>query len=33
MARYVEAAPQARDVVNLSLEKLEINRRFRANFD
>jgi tricorn protease interacting factor F2/3 len=29
MARYVEAAPQARDVVNLSLEKLEINRRFR----
>jgi len=33
MARYVEAAPQARDVVNLSLEKLEINRRFRANLD
>jgi aminopeptidase N len=26
---YVAAAPQARDVVNLSLEKLEINRRFR----
>ena len=29
MARYVEAVPQARDVVSLSLEKLEINRRFR----
>ena len=26
---YVARAPQARDVVNLSLEKLEINRRFR----
>jgi tricorn protease interacting factor F2/3 len=32
-ARYFAEAPQARDVVNLSLEKLEINRRFRANFD
>lgn len=30
---YVAAAPQARDVVNLSLEKLEINRRFNANCD
>jgi aminopeptidase N len=29
MERYVEKTPQARDVVNLSLEKLEINRRFR----
>jgi hypothetical protein len=29
MARYVETAPQTRDVVTLSLEKLEINRRFR----
>jgi len=27
--RYVAAMPQARDVVNLSLEKLEINRRYR----
>jgi tricorn protease interacting factor F2/3 len=26
---YVEAAPQTQDVVKLSLEKLEINRRFR----
>ena len=27
--RYVDKAPQTRDVVNLSREKLEINRRFR----
>ena len=30
---YLAAAPQARDVVNLSLEKLEINRRFIANLN
>jgi len=30
---YVASAPQARDVVNLSLEKLEINRRFNANYN
>jgi len=30
---YVEANPQARDVVNLSLEKLEIHRRFIAKLD
>jgi len=29
MERTMEAAPQTRDVVKLSLEKLEINRRFR----
>ena len=29
MEGYMEASPQTRDVVNLSLEKLEINRRFR----
>jgi hypothetical protein len=29
MEGYLEAVPQTRDVVKLSLEKLEINRRFR----
>jgi aminopeptidase N len=30
---YVDANPQSRDVVNLSLEKLEIHRRFIAKLD
>jgi hypothetical protein len=30
MERYMETSPQTRDVIKLSLEKLEINRRFRG---
>jgi tricorn protease interacting factor F2/3 len=29
MERYMETSPQTQDVIKLSLEKLEINRRFR----